>query len=241
MPNQTQSIPLTAGQEFWRGVGQELPLMLGVVPFGMVFGVLGLASGLTALQTVLLSLIVFGGASQVVFVQLWATGVPPAVVGTSVSVVNLRHVLYSASIAQYFRTLPLVWRIPLAYLLTDEAYAVTITRLRNEEKSLYQHYHLLGTGITLWLCWQISTIIGVLFGATLPQSWPLDFVIPLTFIALVAPAIRQRADLVACISAAVISIVAQPLPWKSWIIVAAVGGIVAGYMTKVLTANEVIK
>jgi predicted branched-subunit amino acid permease len=190
---------------------------------------------------VLLSLIVFGGASQVVFVQLWATGVPPAVVGTSVSVVNLRHVLYSASIAQYFRTLPLVWRMPLAYLLTDEAYAVTITRLRNEAKSLYQHYHLLGTGITLWLCWQISTIIGVLFGATLPQSWPLDFVIPLTFIALVAPAIRQRADLVACISAAVISIVAQPLPWKSWIIVAAVGGIVAGYMTKVLTANEVIK
>jgi len=142
MLNQTQSIPLSAGQEFWRGVRQELPLMLGVVPFGMVFGVLGLASGLTALQTVLLSLIVFGGASQVVFVQLWATGVPPAVVGTSVSVVNLRHVLYSASIAQYFRTLPLVWRIPLAYLLTDEAYAVTITRLRNEEKSLYQHYHL---------------------------------------------------------------------------------------------------
>jgi len=81
----------------------------------------------------------------------------------------------------------------------------------------------------------------VLFGATLPQSWPLDFVIPLTFIALVAPAIRQRADLVACISAAVISIVAQPLPWKSWIIVAAVGGIVAGYMTKFLTTNEVIK
>ena len=241
MPNQPQSIPLTAGNEFWRGVRQELPLMLGVAPFGMVFGVLGLASGLTALQTVMLSLIVFGGASQVVFVQLWGTGVPPAVVGSSVSVVNLRHVLYSASISQYFRTLPLVWRIPLAYLLTDEAYAVTITRLRNEARSHYEHYHLLGTGITLWLCWQISTIIGVLFGATLPQSWPLDFVIPLTFIALVAPAIRHRPDVIACISAAVISIVAQPLPWKSWIIIAAVGGIVAGYMTKVLTVNEVME
>jgi len=218
-------------QEFWTGVRQELPLQLGVAPFGLVFGVLGLASGLTPLQTILLSSIVFGGASQVVFAQLWGAGVPAPFVGASVSVINLRHALYSASIAPYLRSLPLAWRIPLAYLLTDEAYAVTINRLRNDPPSAHQHYHLLGTGMTLWVCWQVTTVTGVMFGATIPQSWSLGFAIPLTFIAIVAPAIRRRADLAACVTAGTMAVFGQPLPWKSWIILAAIGGIAAGYLT----------
>ena len=217
-------------QEFWSGVRAELPLQLGVAPFGLVFGVLGMASGLSPLQTILLSSILFGGASQVVFVQLWGGGAPVPVVGASVSVINLRHVLYSASIAPYLRSLPLRWRIPLAYLLTDEAYAVTIDRLRNGTASPYQHYHLLGTGMTLWICWQITTVTGVIFGTTIPDSWSLGFAIPLTFIALVAPAIRRRADLAACLTAGSLAIIGQPLPWKSWIILAGVGGILAGWL-----------
>lgn len=217
-------------QEFWSGVRAELPLQLGVAPFGLVFGVLGIASGLSAWQTILLSSILFGGASQVVFVQLWGGGAPVPVVGASVSVINLRHVLYSASIAPYLRSLPMRWRIPLAYLLTDEAYAVTIDRLRNGTPSPFQHYHLLGTGTTLWICWQITTATGVVFGATIPDSWSLGFAIPLTFIAIVAPAIRRRADLAACVTAGVLAIAGQPLPWKSWIILAGIGGILAGWM-----------
>jgi len=120
-----------ATAEFWLGVRHELPLQLCVIPFGLVFGILGLASGLTGLQTILLSSILFGGASQVVFAQLWAAGVPPLVVCGSVGVVNLRHVLYSASMAQYLRHLPLRWRILLGYLLTDEAYAVSIKRFQD--------------------------------------------------------------------------------------------------------------
>lgn len=216
-------------KEFWTGVRQELPLQLGVAPFGLVFGVLGLASGLTPLQTILLSSVLFGGASQVVFAQLWGGGVPAPVVGASVSVINLRHALYSASMAPYLRALPLRWRVPLAYLLTDEAYAVSITRFTNEPASAFQHYHLLGTGLTLWVCWQIATVTGVLFGATIPESWSLGFAIPLTFIAIVAPAIRNRADIIACLTAGTLSVVGQPLPWKSWIILAAVGGILAGW------------
>lgn len=217
-------------QEFWAGVKAELPLQLGVAPFGLVFGVLGLASGLSPLQTIFLSSILFGGASQVVFAQLWGGGAPVPVVGTSVSVINLRHVLYSASIAPYLRSLPLRWRVPLAYLLTDEAYAVTIERLRNGVASPFQHYHLLGTGLTLWICWQITTVTGVVFGATIPESWSLGFAIPLTFIALVAPAIRRRADLAACLTAGVVAVAAQPLPWKSWIILAGLSGILVGWL-----------
>jgi len=216
--------------EFWAGVRAELPLQLGVAPFGLMFGVLGLASGLSALETILMSSIVFGGASQVVFAQLWGASVPAPVVGASVSVINLRHLLYSASVAPYLRSLPLQWRVPLAYLLTDEAYAVTINRFRDEASSPFQHYNLLGTGITLWICWQITTVTGVVFGATIPESWSLGFAIPLTFIALVAPAIRRRADLAACLTAGTIAVAGQSLPWKAWIILAAIGGILAGWL-----------
>ena len=222
--------PPSRRQEFWSGVRQELPLQLGVAPFGLVFGVLGLAAGLTPLQTILMSSIVFGGASQVVFAQLWGS-VPGPVVGASVSVINLRHMLYSASMAPYLRALPLRWRIPLAYLLTDEAYAVTINRLRHAPQGPYQHYHLLGTGMLLWVCWQITTIIGVVFGATIPPEWSLEFSIPLTFIAVVVPILRRRADFVACATAGVISVAGQSLPWKSWIILAALGGILAGWLS----------
>ena len=229
--------PPSRRQEFWSGVRQELPLQLGVAPFGLVFGVLGLAAGLTPLQTILMSSIVFGGASQVVFAQLWGSVAGP-VVGASVSVINLRHMLYSASMAPYLRALPLRWRIPLAYLLTDEAYAVTINRLRHAPQGPYQHYHLLGTGMLLWVCWQITTIIGVVFGATIPPEWSLEFAIPLTFIAVVVPILRRRADFVACATAGVISVAGQSLPWKSWIILAALGGILAGWLSLRASAQK---
>ena len=204
--------------------------MLAVVPFGLVFGVLGQASGLSSLEVILLSSIVFGGASQVIFAQLWGAGTPALVVGASVAVINLRHALYSASMAEYLRHLPLRWRIPLAYLLTDEAYAISIKRFQDQPTSLHQHYHLLGTGLTLWVSWQIATIIGVVAGNVIPENWSLGFAIPLTFIAVVAPAIKNRADLAACVTAGCISIIGQGLPWKTWIVAAALGGIVAGWI-----------
>ena len=220
-------------EEFWSGVRQELPLIVGVAPFGLVYGVLGVASGLTELQTILLSSILFAGASQVVFVQLLANGVPSLIVGTSVSVVNLRHSLYSASVASYLRKLPRKWRVLLAYLLTDEAYAVSINRFQNGDPSPNQHYHLLGTGITLWASWQVSTVVGVYFGTTIPDGWSLDFVIPLTFIALVAPLLKGKPEIIACLSAGFVSIIAQPLPWKIWIIMAALTGIILGYASTI--------
>ena len=105
-----------------------LPLLLGVVPFGLVFGVLGISSGLTETETILMSSIVFAGASQVVFVQLWAAGSAYFVIGSSVALINLRHILYSASVAEYLKKLSFKWRIILGYLLTDESFAVSIKR-----------------------------------------------------------------------------------------------------------------
>jgi len=239
-PSSTKNLPpegqnLKTGhsgwREFWRGVRDELPLQLGVVPFGLVFGVLGVASGLSEWQTLLMSSIVFGGASQVVFAQLWGAGAPAALVGGSVSVINLRHVLYSASMAAHLRDLPLGWRIVLGYLLTDEAYAVSIKRFNEWPDNPVKHFHLLGAGLCLWTIWQATTAIGVFASTTIPPELSLDFAIPLTFIAIVAPAIRHKADLAAAISAGFLAIAGQALPWNSWIIVAAIGGIGVGWLT----------
>ena len=222
----------SATDEFWQGVRDELPLMFGVIPFGLVFGVIGIESGLSSVQTVLLSSILFGGASQIVFAQLWAGGVPALILGSSVCVINIRHVLYSASVASYLQHLSLGWRLLLGYLLTDEAYAVSIRRFTNGHSGKFQHFHLLGSGSLLWTSWQTSTIAGVVVGETIPESWSLTFVIPLTFIAIIAPIMRTRAEIAAAVSAGSLAIIGQPLPWNSWLVIAALGGIAAGWLVK---------
>jgi predicted branched-subunit amino acid permease len=145
-------------------------------------------------------------------------------------VINLRHVLYSASVAPYLRQLPLGWRIALAYLLTDEAYAVSIKRFLERPANPFKHFHLLGAGMTLWVLWQISTMIGVFASATIPEELSLEFAIPLTFIAIVAPAIRTRPDLLACVTSGGIALAGQSLPWNSGLLIAAVGGVLAGWL-----------
>ena len=183
-------------REFWKGVLAQLPVQLGVIPFGLVFGVLGIASGLTATQTILMSSIIFGGASQVVFAQLWSSGTSPIITGGSVAIINMRHIIYSANVSFYISSLPLKWRIVLGYLLTDEAFAVSFQEFENKNK--FAHYHLLGGGLTLWVFWQISTVIGVFLGANIPPHLNLEFAIPLTFIAVILPTLKSLAQIQYC-------------------------------------------
>ena len=205
-----------------------LPLLLGVVPFGLVFGVLGISSGLTETETILMSSIVFAGASQVVFVQLWAAGSAYSVIASSVALINLRHVLYSASVAEYLKKLNFKWRIVLGYLLTDESFAVSIKRLSAHGESRPIHFFMLGSGLTLWLAWQVSTIAGVVAGSTIPENWELAFAIPLTFIAIVVPLLKNTSTIICALTSCLIAIFGQSLPWNTWIIVAALGGILIG-------------
>ena len=224
----------TKKNEFFKGAKDILPHHLGVFPFGLVFGVLAIASGLSPIEAILMSSIVFGGASQIVFVQLWSAGVPPFIVGTSVSIVNLRHVLYSASLSQYMKNLPLTWRLILAYFLTDQTYANGLNRYRTESLTNYDHYYFLGSGLVLWLGWQIATILGVLGATIIPDQWSLTFAISLTFIAIVAPMIKRLSDVAACVATGILSIILQPLPWKLWLIAAGFGGIIIGWLINYL-------
>src|SRR5574343_870682 len=214
--------------EFLGGVRAELPLLLGVVPFGLIFGVLGLAVGMPGWAVVVSSSLIFGGSSQVVFAQLWGALTPAPVTVATLGVVNLRHLLYSAAVAEYLRGLPWRWKLLLAYLLTDEAFAAAIKRLRDGPATPHRHYFLLGTGVTLWTGWQLSTLTGVLLGAAIPANWSLDFSIALTFIALLVLSVHRRSDAWAAVAAAGTVVPALMLPHKLGLLVAATMGIACG-------------
>ena len=210
------------------GVQAELPLLIGVMPFGMIYGVLALNAGLMPAPAQLMSSIVFAGSAQFITTQLIRDAVPGIVIVLTIAVVNLRHMLYSASIAPYVRALPMPWKVLLSYLLTDEAYAVTITNYEKESATLSAHWFFLGAGLTLWISWQISTAVGVWLGTTLPESWPLNFALPITFIALIMPALKDRPAIAAAISAGAVALLTYNLPYKLGLMLAGVLGIIFG-------------
>ena len=215
-------------QIFKQGVLQELPLQLGVIPFGIIYGVMAIESGLTFLQALLMSSIIFGGASQIAFVQLLSNSTPYGVIVTTVGAINSRHLLYSISMVEYLNKLSLSWRVTLAYLLTDEAYAVSIRKFINNSDNSILHYHLLGSGITLFLSWQISTLFGVWLGNDLPEFLDFQFIIPLTFIAIIIPMIKSKSTLITVISSGISALIFKNLDINFWIILSGLTGILAG-------------
>jgi 4-azaleucine resistance transporter AzlC len=213
---------------FWAGARAELPLLVGVFPFGMIYGILASGAGLPPLAAQSMSWIVFAGSAQFAATQLIHGGAPGLVVVLTIAVINLRHVLYSASIAPYLKDLSMKWKIPLSYLLTDEAYAPTIIRYEKEGINPHSHWFLLGAGLTLWLTWQTSTALGIGLRAAIPDSLPLDFALPLTFIAIVVPVLKDRPSLAAAVSAGIVSAFAYRLPHGLGLMLAALVGISLG-------------
>ena len=227
----------TAGGEFLAGCRDEAPLLLGVAPFGMIYGIAALAAGVPAWLAQLASAVVFAGAAQLVIVQMLAAGAGFVPIALTSGLLNLRHVLYSASMAEYVRHLPRRWRLLLAYVLTDEAYAVAVLRYQRREDDKrapahdLRHWYFLGAGFTLWAGWQLSTAAGLLFGATIPAEWELDFAVPLTFIALLTLLLRERAGQAAALAAALGALAFAALPYKLGLVAAIVLGLAAGAWT----------
>jgi 4-azaleucine resistance transporter AzlC len=224
----TSSTPTSRINEFFWGARSELPLLLGVFPFGMIYGVLALQAGLSPLMAQNMSWVVFAGSAQFMITQLVSGGVPAVVIVLTAFVINLRHALYSASLAPYLKRLSPAWRLLIGYLLTDEAYGVSIARYNRSDGSPFKHWFFLGAGLMLWTAWQISTAFGIFLGAQLSSAWALDFALPLTFIALVVPMLKDRAGAAAALTGGIISMLAFGLPFKLGIIAAAFIGIAVG-------------
>jgi len=215
-------------QQFFSGIRDELPILVGVVPFGMIYGILALSAGLIPIDAQAMSSVIFAGSAQFMTVQLIKAQTPVLVIILTGFVINLRHALYSASLAPYTRNLSAGWKALLSYLLTDEAYAVTITNYAREGEARYAHWHFFGAGLALWTSWQISTAVGIFLGAQVPESWGLDFTLPLTFIALVVPALKNRSGIVTAAVASVAAIAFISLPFKLGLIAATLVAIAVG-------------
>ena len=230
------SSPPTPRREFLAGCRDELPLLFGVVPFGMIYGLFALDAGLGHVTAQAMSSVVFAGSAQLVATQLVRESAPALVLVATIFVVNLRHALYSASVAPYVKHLGLRWKLGLAYLLTDEAYAVAGSRYARDggtrDPSPYRHWYFLGAGITLWASWQLSTAAGVFLGARIPHRWSLDFTLALTFIAIVFPTLKDLATTAAALTAGALAVLAFGLPYKLGLIVAAAAGIAAGLVVE---------
>ncbi len=218
----------TKRSEFLQGIKDELPILLGVVPFGFIYGVSARGVGIPPLAAQAMSFIVFAGSAQFVIVQLIGAGVPVGIIILTATIINLRHALYSASLAPYLKHLRRRWQMLLAYLLTDEAYAVAITHYHHPGDATRKHWYFLGAGLILWSTWQVSTAVGIVLGAEVPSSWSLDFTLPLTFIALVVPTLKERAGVAAAATAGIIAVLAADLPFRLGLVIATVIGISIG-------------
>jgi len=220
----------TPRSEFISGVKALLPILLGVVPFGMISGVTVTQTHIPPVSGFIMSLLVFSGAALIVALQLITTGAPALVVFFSALVINLRFMIYSASLAPFLNRLSVGRKSLLAYLLSDQAYAASISHISENSFPEVSWLHFLGSGLTMWVAWQISVGIGIFVGARLPASWSLEFTIPLTFLALAVPAIKDRFTCAAAIIAGLIALLAFGAPYNTGLVIASLVGIFAGML-----------
>ncbi len=204
------------------------PVLLGSVPFGFVAGVAAVAAGMTPAQGIALSVFAFSGIAQLVASQLIAVHSPVIVTVAAAFVVGLRFLMYSAAIAPHLAHLDRRWRSLLAFLMTDQAFAASIARYREPGPYTAGHWHFLGAALTLYASWQTAVVLGIVAGASVPAGWSLDFAVVLTFLALLVPAVRTRADLAAAIVASAAVLATAGLPYRLSLVVASIGGIAAG-------------
>lgn len=202
----------------------SLPIWVGVTPFGLLFGLLGRQTELSIWGTLSMSAFVFAGSAQFISVGLLQASASYPLIILTTLVVNLRHLLYGASLAPHLRQLNPAWQRLLAFGLTDESYAITITRYARGDDSPNRHWYFLAANANIFVCWLLSTTAGILLGDRLgdPAALGLDFALSATFIGLLIPHVRDRSGLAVIIVAGATALVAGGLPGKLDLLLAAV-------------------
>jgi 4-azaleucine resistance transporter AzlC len=224
---------------FFKGVTDVSPLMIPVVPFGIIFGVLAIDLGLTPITAMAMSIIIFGGASQIIFLQLFSAGASSLVILSSVGAVNARHLLYGAVLSEHMSDFKMTWKIIISYFLVDQAFAVTNSFLKNS-KDKDKAFHSFGAGATCWIIWQITSIIGIFLGSIIPEKLGLNFAVPLTFLALLVDDFRKLINVIVIVISGLIATIGyEVIPFKAYVIVAAVIGLAAAIiLTKFKGSNN---
>jgi 4-azaleucine resistance transporter AzlC len=225
---------------FFEGAKDTFPLVVGAIPFGIIFGALADTAGLSFGAAMGMSLFVFAGSSQFVAMGLAASGTPWPMIVVTTFVVNLRHLLYSATMMPFYKNLPHAWKMVLAFGLTDETFAVAVTRYGKHDGVTGKHYYNLGSMVFMYLNWNLCTLIGLTAGKTFPEisRWGLDFAMPATFIGIVIPYLVSKPMWAAVVTAGTVSILAHGLQHKLGLMAAALAGVMAGVVCEKLFSDK---
>ncbi|MCY1261866.1 Inner membrane protein YgaZ [compost metagenome] len=222
----------TAGEAFWDGVRVLGPSMLGIIPFGLVTGITAIEMGMSPGTTIGMTLLFYSGSAQMAALQLLRSDAFGLVIILTALVINLRFVMYSASLAPHLNHLPRRWTWPLSYMLADQSYALSIFKLSSGELGKFGHHYFAGATLNMWLTWQLSVVAGVCLGTGIPSDWSLDFAIPLVFLALLIPAIRNSASLCAALVGGGVAVLAVDMPYNLGLVMASLCGIAAGLLAE---------
>ena len=222
---------------FLKGIVDVSPLMIPVVPFGLIFGILSIDIGFSPLATMGMSLIIFGGASQIILLQLFSGGASTIVIVSSVGAVNSRHLLYGAVVSEHLSDLKLIWKIIISYFLIDQAFAVSNEYLK-KSKEKNKFFHLIGGGFTCWIIWQSTTFLGIILGSAIPEKLGLSFAVPLTFLAILVSDLRKMINVIVILVSGLIALFGYNyIPYKAYVIVAALSGLFTAFILTKIKKN----
>jgi predicted branched-subunit amino acid permease len=224
-------------RDFITGARDSLPILLGVVPFAMICSVAAVSVGLTPLEAMSMSFIVYAGASQLAVLQLMGEGAVWLVMVLTAWTINLRFTMYSAALAPYLKDEPLLRKAPFAYILSDQAFGVTMSHFANELPA-HPAWYYYGAAAAVWLTWNTSAVIGGLLGTLVPASWGLDFAFPLSFMALMFAALKDRPAVLAAAVAGLAAVMAKGLPYNLGLVLAALLGIGAGLFAESISGKQ---
>ncbi len=214
------------------GATSVTPFLFGTIPFGLVTGIATKAAGLSLEASIAMTLMVFAGTAQISALPLISAGAPVLVIVLTAFIVNLRFMIYSATVAPYFKHLPLRWKFLIGYFVTDTGFAMFMRKVADRPTMAHRHWYFLGGGMMIGLVWSVSALIGIVAGARVPASWQLEFAATVGIIAILAAVIRNRAELSAAIIGGSVALAAMHLPMKLGLVMGAVAGIAGGVLTQ---------
>ena len=193
----------TTKSAFRKGLADAAPFVLVIIPFASLFGILATEAGLNVFETLAFSVVVIAGAAQFTALQLMQEHAPTAIVLASALAVNLRMAMYSASLTPYIGSAPLWQRALAAYLTVDQSYVCAMAQYEKQpDMTIPQRMaYFFGCVTPIVPLWYLFTLVGAMVGAQIPESWALDFALPITFLAMIAPMFRTPAHVVAALVA----------------------------------------
>ncbi len=226
--------------EFLAGVKATIPLVIGAFPFGVIFGALAITTGISIPGAMAMSLFVFAGSAEFVAVGLVAGGASIPIIILTTFIVNLRHALYSATLAPFVKHLPQRWLLPLGYMLTDEAFVISSTHYNEPGDLADKHWYFLGSELILFVCWQLFTWLGIFAGTYLQDvtRLGLDFALSVTFIGMLVPLVKSRPVLASVLVASVVAIATNGMPNKIGLMIAALAGVAAGVIFEMRSGTQ---